>query len=200
MSVITYSKITVGLTQENVAKSISMVQGDSGRGLIVTLTDDIFTDGKLEATELKATLNALKPSGLFVVYECEEVVQKYEGTNAYKITFSDSVKIQNIIAELGNVQCEVSLKDGDSIVTSFAFTIHVTEPVASLDSLLSTSDFRTLSELIAYMNELKQRFNEYEDVIQKQAMMGVHVYYGTSAPSNDLGQEGDIYIRTTGGV
>ena len=194
---IIYQELTVGLTKNSVVKTIDMVQGDSGRGLKITLSDNIFTDGETERTSYLATMYAIKPSGLIVEIPADDVVQSVVGNNAYKMQFSNTQKIQNAIVEDGRVMCEVQLKSDTEIVTSFYFYINVIKPATSMDTLLSTSDFGTLVEYISYLKELIERFKIYEDKIQGIARLNHNVFYGTSLPSEELGEEGDIYIQTT---
>ena len=62
-----YTDLTVSLTREQVTPIIPMVQGDTGRGLRITLTDDVYVE---EAGDVDSSLSAQmwvrKPSVKYV--------------------------------------------------------------------------------------------------------------------------------------
>ena len=60
---IVYSNVTVSLTKQTSVPIVEMVQGDTGRGLDVFVSDDIITDQVAYTDDsLTATLWATKPS------------------------------------------------------------------------------------------------------------------------------------------
>ena len=84
---IVYSNVTVSLTKQTSIPVIEMVQGDTGRGLDVFISDEIITDEVAYIDEcLTATLWATKPSGLMVSMDATSV-SRFQNSNAYEINF-----------------------------------------------------------------------------------------------------------------
>ena len=103
---ITYSNVTVSLTTQTSVPVVDMVQGDTGRGLDVFISDDIITDEIAYIDDsLTATLWATKPSGLMVSMDSASV-SRFQNLNAYEIKFSDPETFQQVIAEVGVTQCK----------------------------------------------------------------------------------------------
>ena len=193
---ITYSNVTVSLTTQTSVPVVEMVQGDTGRGLDVFISDDIITD-EIAYTDdsLTATLWATKPSGLMVSMDAASV-SRFQNSNAYEIKFSDSKIFQQIIAEVGIVQCQINVLMSGEFVTSFPIKINVIENMATAFDLESKDEFRNAIELMAKQREYIRVLENYVSQFQEQLKLTVNVRYGTSDPTVlSTDKQGDIYIR-----
>ena len=142
---IVYSNLNVSLTKQTSVPIVEMVQGDTGRGLDVFVSDDIITDELAYIDDsLTATLWATKPSGLMISMDAASV-SRFQNSNAYEIKFSDSKIFQQIIAEVGIVQCQINVLMSGEFVTSFPIKINVIENIATSFKLESKEEsFRRL--------------------------------------------------------
>lgn len=193
---ITYSIVTVSLTTQTSVPVVEMVQGDTGRGLDVFISDDIITD-EIAYTDdsLTATLWATKPSGLMVSMDAASV-SRFQNSNAYEIKFSDSKTFQQIIAEVGVTQCQINVLMSGEFVTSFPIKINVIENVATSFKLESKEEFRNAIELMAKQREYIRVLEDYVSQFQEQLKLTVNVRYGTSNPTVlSTDKQGDIYIK-----
>ena len=191
---ITYSNVTVSLTTQTSVPVVEMVQGDTGRGLDVFISDDIITD-EIAYTDdsLTATLWATKPSGLMVSMDAASV-SRFQNSNAYEIKFSDSETFQQVIAEVGVTQINI-LMSGE-FVTSVPIKINVIENMATAFDLESKDEFRNAIELMAKQREYIRVLENYVSQFQEQLKLTVNVRYGTSDPTVlSTDKQGDIYIR-----
>ena len=193
---ITYSNVTVSLTTQTSVPVVEMVQGDTGRGLDVFISDDIITDEIAYIDDsLTATLWATKPSGLMVSMDAASV-SRFQNSNAYEIKFSDSKTFQQIIAEVGVTQCQINVLMSGEFVTSFPIKINVIENVATSFELESKEEFRNAIELMAKQREYIRVLENYVSQFQEQLKLTVNVRYGTSDPTVlSTDKQGDIYIR-----
>lgn len=192
---ITYSNVTVSLTTQTSVPVVEMVQGDTGRGLDVFISDDIITD-EIAYTDdsLTATLWATKPSGLMVSMDAASV-SRFQNSNAYEIKFSDSETFQQVIAEVGVTQCQINVLMSGEFVTSVPIKINVIENMAAFD-LESKEEFRNAIELMAKQREYIRVLENYVSQFQEQLKLTVNVRYGTSDPTVlSTDKQGDIYIR-----
>lgn len=192
---ITYSNVTVSLTTQTSVPVVEMVQGDTGRGLDVFISDDIITD-EIAYTDdsLTATLWATKPSGLMVSMDAASV-SRFQNSNAYEIKFSDPETFQQIIAEPGIVKCQINVLMSGEFVTSVPIKINVIENMAAFD-LESKEEFRNAIELMAKQREYIRVLENYVSQFQEQLKLTVNVRYGTSDPTVlSTDKQGDIYIR-----
>lgn len=193
---ITYSNVTVSLTTQTSVPVVEMVQGDTGRGLDVFISDDIITD-EIAYTDdsLTATLWATKPSGLMVSMDATSV-SRFQNSNAYEIKFSDPETFQQIIAEVGIVQCQINVLMSGEFVTSVPIKINVIENMATAFELESKEEFRNAIELMAKQREYIRVLENYVSQFQEQLKLTVNVRYGTSDPTVlSTDKQGDIYIR-----
>lgn len=193
---ITYSNVTVSLTTQTSVPVVEMVQGDTGRGLDVFISDDIITD-EIAYTDdsLTATLWATKPSGLMVSMDAASV-SRFQNSNAYEIKFSDPETFQQIIAEVGIVQCQINVLMSGEFVTSVPIKINVIENMATAFELESKEEFRNAIELMAKQREYIRVLENYVSQFQEQLKLTVNVRYGTSDPTVlSTDKQGDIYIR-----
>lgn len=193
---IVYSNVTVSLTKQTSVPIVEMVQGDTGRGLDVFVSDDIITD-QLAYTDdsLTATLWATKPSGLMVSMDATSV-SRFQNSNAYEIKFSDSKIFQQIIAEVGIVQCQINVLMSGEFVTSVPIKINVIENIAMSFELESKEEFRNAIELMAKQREYIRVLEDYVSQFQEQLKLTVNVRYGTSDPTVlSTDKQGDIYIK-----
>lgn len=193
---IVYSNVTVSLTKQTSVPIVEMVQGDTGRGLDVLVSDDIITDQVAYTDDsLIATLWATKPSGLMVSMDATSV-SRFQNSNAYEIKFSDSKIFQQIIAEVGIVQCQINVLMSGEFVTSVPIKINVIENMATAFDLESKEEFRNAIELMAKQREYIRVLEDYISQFQEQLKLTVNVRYGTSDPTVlSTDKQGDIYIK-----
>lgn len=193
---IVYSNVTVSLTKQTSVPIVEMVQGDTGRGLDVFVSDDIITDQVAYTDDsLTATLWATKPSGLMVSMDATSV-SRFQNSNAYEIKFSDPEIFQQIIAEVGIVQCQINVLMSGEFVTSVPIKINVIENIAMSFELESKEEFRNAIELMAKQREYIRVLENYVSQFQEQLKLTVNVRYGTSDPTVlSTDKQGDIYIR-----
>lgn len=193
---IVYSNVIVSLTKQTSVPIVEMVQGDTGRGLDVFVSDDIITDQVAYTDDsLIATLWATKPSGLMVSMDATSV-SRFQNSNAYEIKFSDSKIFQQIIAEVGIVQCQINVLMSGEFVTSVPIKINVIENMATAFDLESKEEFRNAIELMAKQREYIRVLEDYISQFQEQLKLTVNVRYGTSDPTVlSTDKQGDIYIK-----
>ena len=193
---IVYSNVTVSLTKQTSVPIVEMVQGDTGRGLDVFVSDDIITDQVAYTDDsLTATLWATKPSGLMVSMDATSV-SRFQNSNAYEIKFSDPEIFQQIIAEVGIVQCQINVLMSGKFVTSVPIKINVIENMAIAFDLESKEEFRNAIELMAKQREYIRVLEDYISQFQEQLKLTVNVRYGTSDPTVlSTDKQGDIYIK-----
>lgn len=193
---IVYSNVTVSLTKQTSVPIVEMVQGDTGRGLDVFVSDDIITDQVAYTDDsLTATLWATKPSGLMASMDATSV-SRFQNSNAYEIKFSDPEIFQQIIAEVGIVQCQINVLMSGEFVTSVPIKINVIENMATAFDLESKEEFRNAIELMAKQREYIRVLEDYVSQFQEQLKLTVNVRYGTSDPTVlSTDKQGDIYIK-----
>lgn len=193
---IVYSNVTVSLTKQTSVPIVEMVQGDTGRGLDVFVSDDIITDQVAYTDDsLTATLWATKHSGLMVSMDATSV-SRFQNSNAYEIKFSDPEIFQQIIAEVGIVQCQINVLMSGEFVTSVPIKINVIENMAIAFDLESKEEFRNAIELMAKQREYIRVLEDYVSQFQEQLKLTVNVRYGTSDPTVlSTDKQGDIYIK-----
>lgn len=193
---IVYSNVTVSLTKQTSVPIVEMVQGDTGRGLDVFVSDDIITDQVAYTDDsLTATLWATKPSGLMVSMDAASV-SGFQNSNAYEIKFSDPETFQQVIAEVGVTQCQINVLMSGEFVTSVPIKINVIENMATAFELESKEEFRNAIELMAKQREYIRVLENYVSQFQEQLKLTVNVRYGTSDPTVlSTDKQGDIYIR-----
>ncbi len=193
---IVYSNVIVSLTKQTSIPVIEMVQGDTGRGLDVFVSDDIITDQVAYTDDsLTATLWATKPSGLMVSMDATSV-SRFQNSNAYEIKFSDPETFQQVIAEVGVTQCQINVLMSGEFVTSVPIKINVIGNMATAFELESKEEFRNAIELMAKQREYIRVLENYVRQFQEQLKLTVNVRYGTSDPTVlSTDKQGDIYIR-----
>lgn len=193
---IVYSNVTVSLTKQTSVPIVEMVQGDTGRGLDVFVSDDIVTDEVAYTDDsLTATLWATKPSGLMVSMDATSV-SRFQNSNAYEIKFSDPKIFQQVIAEVGVTQCQINVLMSGEFVTSVPIKINVIENMSGSFSLESKEEFKNAIELMAKQREYIKVLEDYVSQFQEQLKLTVNVRYGTSDPTVlSTDKQGDIYIK-----
>lgn len=193
---IVYSHLTVSLTKENSDLMLEMLQGDTGRGLIVFVSDDVIVDGPSETdSSLAATLWIEKPSGLNISVDATSV-SRFENSNAYEITFSDTETFANILAETGIVSAEIVLSSDNTFVTSFSFKIKVVKNFALDSGIDSTEDFKNLLDAIAKAQTAIKTLEGYQKQLDNRLKLTVNVRSGTTNPTVKASDKaGDIYIK-----
>lgn len=193
---IVYSNLNVSLTKQTSVPIVEMVQGDTGRGLDVFVSDDIITDEVAYTDDsLTATLWATKPSGLMVSMDATSV-SRFQNSNAYEIKFSDPKIFQQVIAEVGVTQCQINVLMSGEFVTSVPIKINVIENMSGSFSLESKEEFKNAIELMAKQREYIKVLEDYISQFQEQLKLTVNVRYGTSDPTVlSTDKPGDIYIK-----
>lgn len=193
---IVYSNVTVSLTKQTSVPVIEMVQGDTGRGLDVFISDEIITDEVAYIDDgLTATLWATKPSGLMVSMDAV-YVSRFQNSNAYEIQFSDPKTFQQVIAEVGVTKCQINVLMRGEFVTSVPIKINVIENMSESFSLESKEEFKNAIELLAKQREYIRVLEDYISQFQNQLKLTVNVRYGTSDPTVlSTDKQGDIYIK-----
>lgn len=191
-----YTDLTVSLTREQATPVISMVQGDSGRGLRITLTDDVYVDVTgSEDTSLSAKLWAKKPSGKEVSMNASQVI-RYENSDSYQIIFDGSDTFANVIAETGITTVQIILQSGEQTVTTFDILIRVVASVMKASSFMSSTEFADAIQLLNALEQQQTLMDQYILQFQDQLKLTVNVRYGTSNPTHQSGdKDGDLYIR-----
>lgn len=191
-----YTDLTVSLTREQATPVISMVQGDTGRGLRITLTDDVYVDETgSEDSSLTAKLWAKKPSGKEVSMDASQVI-RYENSNSYQIIFDGSDTFANAIAEVGTTEVQVILLSNEKYITSFNILFNVQGNLMKASSFTSSTEYSDAIQLINELNNQKSLMEEYISQFQDQLKLTVNVRYGTSTPTYQSGdKDGDLYIR-----
>ena len=119
--------------------SLSFKQGDTGRLLYITLTEngDIFNIPQ----NCVAVFTALKPDGTIIFNDCE--------INGNEIVYTHTAQTA---AVAGKVDCELRLYGaGDTLITSPNFTIFV-HPTVYFDQIESKDEVNTLANLISEAN------------------------------------------------
>lgn len=193
---IVYSHLTVSLTKENPDLMLEMLQGDTGRGLIVFVSDDVIVDEPSETdSSLTATLWIEKPSGLNISVDATSV-SRFKNSNAYEITFSDTETFANILAEAGIVSAEIVLSSDNTFVTSFSFKIKVVKNFALDSGIDSTEDFKNLLDAIAKAQTAIKTLEGYQKQLDNRLKLTVNVRSGTTNPTVKASDKaGDIYIK-----
>ena len=191
-----YTDLTVSLTREQATPVISMVQGDSGRGLRITLTDDVYVDETgSEDSSLTAKLWAKKPSGKEVSMNASQVI-RYENSDSYQIIFDGSDTFANVIAETGITTVQIILQSGEQTVTTFDILIRVVASVMKASSFMSSTEFSDAIQLLNALEQQQTLMDQYILQFQDQLKLTVNVRYGTSNPTYQSGdKDGDLYIR-----
>lgn len=191
-----YTDLTVSLTREQATPVISMVQGDTGRGLRITLTDDVYVDETgSEDSSLTAKLWAKKPSGMEVSMNASQVI-RYENSDSYQIIFDGSDTFANVIAETGITTVQIILQSGDQTVTTFDILIRVVASVMKASSFMSSTQFADAIEVLNALEQQQELMDQYILQFQDQLKLTVNVRYGTTNPTYQSGdKDGDLYIR-----
>lgn len=191
-----YTNLTMSLSREQVPPIVPMVQGDNGRGLRITLTDDVLVEetGEVDPA-LSAQMWVKKPSGMEVSMNASQVI-RYPNSNSYQIVFDGSDTFANAIAEEGLTTAQVILTSGESYVTSFDIIFNVQNSIATQSHVKSTEEYANIIQLINEFNAQKSELDNYIAQFEEQLKLTVNVRYGTGVPTVQSGdKEGDLYIR-----
>lgn len=191
-----YTFMTVPLTKQTVIQTIEMPQGDSGRGLNILITDDIVeSDINPDQTAITATLWGRKPSGKEVTLNATNVIT-YSSGDAFRCIFDGSDTFANLISEKGITECNVTLLDGETMVSTFNFNINVTKNIAGESRVLSSDEWGNVRDSLEHLAELERRYEELIPQLEEQASLTVNVRFGTSEPTVlSTDKEGDLYIQ-----
>lgn len=191
-----YTNLTMSLSREQVPPIVPMVQGDNGRGLQITLTDDVLVEetGEVDSS-LSAQMWVKKPSGKEVSMDATQVI-RYQNSNSYQIIFDGSDTFANALAEEGLSTAQVILTSGSSYVTSFNIIFKVQMNIAVQSEIESSTEWANIIQLINEFNAQKTILNQYISQFEDQLKLTVNVRYGTGIPTIQSGdKEGDLYIR-----
>lgn len=191
-----YTNLTMSLSREQVPPIVPMVQGDNGRGLRITLTDDVLVEetGEVDSS-LSAQMWVKKPSGMEVSMNATQVI-RYSNSNSYQIIFDGSDTFANALAEEGLSTAQVILMSGESYVTSFNIVFKVQGNIAVQSDIISSTEYANIIQLINEFNAQKAELDDYISQFEDQLKLTVNVRYGTGVPTVQSGdKEGDLYIR-----
>lgn len=191
-----YTNLTMSLSREQVPPIIPMVQGDNGRGLQITLTDDVLVEETGEVdSNLHAQMWVKKPSGKEVSMDATQVI-RYQNSDSYQIIFDGSDTFANAIAEEGLATAQVILTSGESYVTSFNIVFKVQNNIVLQSEVKSSTEYANIIQLINEFNAQKTILNQYISQFEDQLKLTVNVRYGSGVPTIQSGdKEGDLYIR-----
>ncbi len=191
-----YTNLTMSLSREQVPPIVPMVQGDNGRGLRITLTDDVLVEetGEVDSS-LSAQMWVKKPSGKEVSMDATQVI-RYQNSNSYQIIFDGSDTFANALAEEGVSTAQVILTSGESYVTSFDIIFKIQGNIAVQSDIISSTEYANIIQLINEFNAQKAELDDYISRFEDQLKLTVNVRYGTGVPTVQSGdKEGDLYIR-----
>lgn len=194
-----YTYLTLSATREQATPIISMVQGDNGRGLIVTITDDVYVSSTAETEDtLTGQIWAKKPSGMEVSMDASQVL-RYENSDSYQIIFEASDTFANMIAEEGRTIAQIILKSGEQIVSTFYIYILVAPSVMQSSKIKSSDEWANAIDLMNSLEEQQELMNQYIEQFQNQLKLTTNVRYGTGEPEVlETDKDGDLYIRIGG--
>ena len=133
--ILTDYRFLLDVHETNSQISLSFKQGDTGRVLYITLTEngDIFNIPQ----NCVAVFTALKPDGTIIFNDCE--------INGNEIVYTHTAQTA---AVTGKVDCELRLYGaGNTLITSPHFTIFV-HPTVYFDQIESKDEVNTLTNLI----------------------------------------------------
>ena len=134
--ILTDYRFLLDVHETNSQISLSFKQGDTGRVLYITLTEngDIFNIPQ----NCVAVFTALKPDGTIIFNDCE--------INGNEIVYTHTAQTA---AVTGKVDCELRLYGaGNTLITSPHFTIFV-HPTVYFDQIESKDEINTLTNLIS---------------------------------------------------
>ena len=137
--ILTDYRFLLDVHETNSQISLSFKQGDTGRVLYITLTEngDIFNIPQ----DCVAVFTALKPDGTIIFNDCE--------INGNEIAYTHTAQTA---AVTGKVDCELRLYGtGNTLITSPHFTIFV-HPTVYFDQIESKDEVNTLTNLISEAN------------------------------------------------
>ena len=137
--ILTDYRFLLDVHETNSQISLSFKQGDTGRVLYITLTEngDIFNIPQ----NCVAVFTALKPDGTIIFNDCE--------INGNEIVYTHTAQTA---AVSGKVDCELRLYGaGNTLITSPHFTIFV-HPTVYFDQIESKDEVNTLTALITEAN------------------------------------------------
>ena len=134
--ILTDYRFLLDVHETNSQISLSFKQGDTGRVLYITLTEngDIFNIPQ----DCVAVFTALKPDGTIIFNDCE--------INGNEIVYTNTAQTA---AVTGKVDCELRLYGtGNTLITSPHFTVFV-HPTVYFDQIESKDEVNTLTNLIS---------------------------------------------------
>ena len=137
--ILTDYRFLLDVHETNSQISLSFKQGDTGRVLYITLTEngDIFNIPQ----NCLAVFTALKPDGTIIFNDCE--------INGNEIVYTHTAQTA---AVSGKVDCELRLYGaGNTLLTSPHFTIFV-HPTVYFDQIESKDEINALTKLISEAN------------------------------------------------
>ena len=168
--------------------SLSFKQGDTGRVLYMTLTEngDIFNIPQ----NCVAVFTALKPDGTIIFNDCE--------INGNEIVYTHTAQTA---AVTGKVDCELRLYGaGNTLITSPHFTIFV-HPTVYFDQIESKDEVNTLTGLIYEASTLISSVNaklDNGDFIPKMSIGKVETLPAGSAATASFTGDGNAPVLNLG--
>lgn len=134
---ITYAKITIDVTENNLPPVVYAKQGDSARGVAVTLTDG----GAPYTLPANSTfmVNIRKSDGTVSVLSATKL-------DDYTMT---AIFTPQTVAVVGRAIGEAAIYDENgTLLTSFLFFLRVIESAVPSDKITSSSEYAALAELL----------------------------------------------------
>lgn len=129
------TKTTVRIKEHGVPPILTAVQGDTGRSVIISLSDMTIPDGST------ATVYVAKPSGS-AIYN-------------YATIEGDTVVVDmtaQMLAEVGEMPMQVRLENDGVIVTSFSIILKV-YPFEGIGAVESTTEMNIFDEVVEQAKE-----------------------------------------------
>lgn len=176
-----YYPIIVDLNQVGLIPTVKAKQGDSGRGLIATLTN---AGQVVSATGNTCRIYAVKPDNTKVYTTC---------------TVTSDGKVQadfttQMLAVAGTVQIELEMQNGNDIVTTPIMKL-VVMPTNIDDSAIESQDeFTVLQELIADFTEEVDTCVEQVQTAEQTAI--THIVEQETTSKNAVQAKGDEVIAS----
>lgn len=131
--------IKIHALENKVTPVIKCIQADSGRQIVIDVTDVEIPSGA------SARVYAVKPSNL-VVYD--DLTVNSDGTLTLDIT-------NQMIAETGDTQAQVTITSGLETLTTFMFIFRVLEKLQDDGAIESTDEYTALEEALSDLEEIQ---------------------------------------------
>lgn len=133
-----HRELNLNFVTDGPFKVVRVVQGDTGRILIITLVD------KAAGTITAARIYAHKPDGHEVYNNC--TIQNGEIT----VTLT-----AQMLAVVGDVICQLRITDANGYITSYAFILKVEKSYVDSSAIESSNEWKTLEAALGSVDQIK---------------------------------------------